>query len=120
MKLATVTYTASGEYYSSSSSRESITLTAELEEGDNYDNVLLELKQLVHLQLNDLDKYCQTQNKIQQGEIKLFEIKELYDEARQKYEEVKGIMRAAGINKDYPDFPDLDSKIVKALLSNDF
>ncbi|MDJ0730674.1 MAG: hypothetical protein QNJ33_11850 [Crocosphaera sp.] len=120
MKLQSITYTASCNYYSDS--RESITLTAELKEGDNYKDVLEQLKSQVHLSLNDLSQYRKAEDDKNQLERKLSELKDFYDEARAKFEEVKGIMQAHGINKEYPDFPDLNPKLIKALpaVDNDF
>lgn len=113
MKLKTVTYTASCNYYSDS--RESITLTGELEEGDDYQKVLNDLKLQVHLNLNDLKQYEKAQNDKFDLERKLEELTNFYNETRAKFEEVKGIMQAHGINKEYPDFPDLNPKLIKAL-----
>ncbi len=118
MKLKEVTYTASGEYESLSHSRKSITLTAKMEEGDNFDDVYEELQYKAHSKLKDLDTLRQLQNKIQRAETRLTNVTDVYNEARKKFEEVKGIMKAAGINKNYPDFPDLSPKIIKALPSN--
>ena len=77
MKLTTVAYTASTEYYSDS--RESITLSAELEDGDKYEDVLAQLKLKVHSQLNDLSKYHKAQEKIYKAENKLGDLKENYE-----------------------------------------
>lgn len=118
MKLEQVTYTASGEYESRSNSRKSVTLTAKMEEGDNFDDVYEELQYKAHSKLKDVDTLRQLQDEIQRAQTRLANITDLYNEAREKFEEVKGIMKAAGINKDYPYFPDLSPKIIRALPSN--
>ena len=104
MKITTVSYEAIanlGNY-----ENEKIKLEAVLEDGDIYESCLEELKNKVHEQLKNQEKYNDYCDRFNEQKRKLEELQEKVQQAQTQWEQASNFLIAQGWNKaDVPLFP---------------
>lgn len=105
MKLKTVTYSALGNMGNYQNER--IELSAELEEGETYTEVLEKLKKGVHAKLKSQDEYWETCKKFDQANKDLKAILAKLEAAKKNWELVSEFLKAQGIKTDSAEFPTL-------------
>ncbi|WP_157951172.1 hypothetical protein [Cyanothece sp. BG0011] len=120
MTNLTIHYSATADLYNNSNIPETLGLTIDLEYIEDFDAALEDLRERVHSNLNSFDRYANAKKKITDIESKLEEMSVIYAECLDQYNKMTNFMKAQGIKNDFPEFPPLSPKIVKALPSNEF
>ncbi len=103
MKINKVTYSALanlGNY-----ENEKIELEGLLEDGDTYESCLEQLKNKVHEQLRNREKYNNYCNRFYEQRRKLEEISEKLHQAYDQWEETSNFLLAQGLKPNVPSFP---------------
>ncbi len=118
MKQLTVNYSASCEVHNTSI-METISLSGDIETIEDFESSLRQLQEKVHSELASSDRYNKAKREIFHLEQDLKRMTEVYKEAQEQYQNLTGFMEAQGIKKDFPEFPPLDPKVIKALPASD-
>ena len=103
MKINKVTYSALaniGNY-----ENEKIELEGLLEDGDTYESCLEQLRNQVHEQLRNKEKYNDYCNRFYEQRRKLDEITEKLHQAYDQWEETSAFLIAQGLKPNVPSFP---------------
>ena len=103
MKITTVSYEALanlGNY-----ENEKIKLDAIVEDGDNWEECLEQIRNNVHEQLKNKEKYNAYCNRFYDQRRKLEEITEKLQKAYEQWEETSNFLTAQGLKADVPSFP---------------
>lgn len=116
----TINYSATADLYNNSNVSESLGITIDLENPENFDIALDDLRERVHTNLNSYDRYLNAKKQISDIELKLQKMSDIYKECLDQYNKMTEFMKAQGIKNDFPEFPPLNPKIVKALPANEF
>lgn len=86
---------------------EKVELEATLEEGDNWQDVLEDLRQKVLEVTKGINDYMKTKNEIYDRERELRDLLVKVDKAKATWETVSTFLKAQGLNNDPAKFPEL-------------
>ena len=109
-KLETVQYISFAVWtddYDEEYNKEAIQLKARLEDGDNWEEVLNDLKEKVRTHLQDIDRYREIERTISDREYKLRKLEEKIAIAQRNWEMINEFLVTQGITSDPAKFPDL-------------
>lgn len=105
MKIRQVSYAALASLGNYENQR--VELVAEIEEGDEWQDVLKDLETKVHSHLNNYEKYDKYRQCFRQSKRDLEDILRELDKARQNWETVTNFMKAQGLKDNAEEFPAL-------------
>lgn len=120
MKNLTINYSATADLHNNSNVSETLGLTIYLENPENFDIALDNLRERVHTNLNSYERYLNAKKQISDIELNLEKMSDIYQECLDQYNKMTEFMKAQGIKNDFPEFAPLSPKVVKALPSNEF
>ena len=103
MKIKQIEYSALvnlGNY-----ENEKVQLTAEVEDGENWEEALEELKRQAHSKVNNADDYYKMCDRYRDQKRKLEDITEKLHKAYDQWEEASNFIIAQGIKPSVPSFP---------------